>query len=122
MLRCQELLAYKKGFTLAMKIFEISKSFPKDKTYSLTDQIRRSTRSICANMTESYRERLYPTHLLSKLSDYDAENSETQTWIEFAYACNYISENQFNELNDGSLEVGRLINYMILNSKTFGSS
>tara|TARA_B100000809_G_scaffold233570_1_gene250373 strand:- start:1158 stop:1526 length:369 start_codon:yes stop_codon:yes gene_type:complete len=122
MLRFQKLLAYKKGFTLAMKIFEISKSFPRDKTYSLTGQIRRSSRSICANMAESYRERLYAKHFLNKLSDCDAENSETQTWIAFAYACNYISENPFNELNDGSLEVGRLINYMILNPKTFGSS
>ena len=77
----QDLLAYKKGFEIAMEIFEVSKSFPKEETYSLTDQIRRSSRSVCANIAESYRKRVYPKHFHSKLTDSDAENSETQTWF-----------------------------------------
>ncbi|WP_290697315.1 four helix bundle protein [Lacinutrix sp.] len=122
MLRYQDLLAYKKAFALAMSIFNISKTFLKEETYSLTNQVRRSSRSVCANMAESYRKRIYPKHFLSKLSDCDAENSKTQTWIEFAYACKYISEIQFQELTKESIEVGKLINYMMLNPKKFGSS
>ena len=72
-----QLLAFKKYFSLAMKIFEISKKFPKEEKYSLTDQIRRSLRSVSANISEAYRKRLYPKHFISKLSDSDAENSET---------------------------------------------
>lgn len=116
----QDLLAYKKGFEVAMEIFEVSKSFPKEETYSLTDQIRRSSRSVCANIAESYRKRVYPKHFHSKLTDSDAENSETQTWLEFAYACKYINENTFNELTEKNKEVGKLINYMLLNPTKFG--
>ena len=116
----QDLLAYKKGFEIAMEIFEVSKSFPKEETYSLTDQIRRSSRSVCANIAESYRKRVYPKHFHSKLTDCDAENSETQTWLEFAYACKYINENIFNELTEKNKEVGKLINYMLLNPAKFG--
>ena len=116
----QDLLAYKKGFEVAMEIFEVSKSFPKEETYSLTDQIRRSSRSVCANIAESYRKRVYPKHFHSKLTDCDAENSETQTWLEFAYACKYINENIFNELTEKNKEVGKLINYMLLNPAKFG--
>lgn len=120
-MKFQDLLAYKKGFDLAMKILDVSKSFPKEETYSLTDQIRRSSRSVCANMAEAYRKRLYPKHFISKLTDCDAENSETQTWLEFSLACNYISQEQFNELTDQNLEIGKLINYMIRNPEKFGS-
>ena len=116
----QDLLAYKKGFEVAMEIFEVSKSFPKEETYSLTDQIRRSSRSVCANIAESYRKRVYPKHFHSKLTDSDAENSETQTWLEFAFACKYINENTFIELTDKNKEVGKLINYMLLNPAKFG--
>ena len=116
----QDLLAYKKGFEIAMEIFEVSKLFPKEETYSLTDQIRRSSRSVCANIAESYRKRVYPKHFHSKLTDCDAENSETQTWLEFAYACKYINENIFNELTEKNKEVGKLINYMLLNPAKFG--
>ncbi|WP_178985714.1 four helix bundle protein [Winogradskyella helgolandensis] len=120
-MKFQDLLAYKKGFDLAMKILNVSKSFPKEETYSLTDQIRRSSRSVCANMAEAYRKRLYPKHFISKLTDCDAENSETQTWLEFSLASNYISTEQFNELTEQSIEVGKLINYMIRNPEKFGS-
>ncbi len=77
----KNLLAYKKGFDLSMKIQELSKSFPKEETYSLTDQIRRSSRSVCANIAEAYRKRRYKRHFISKLSDSDVENSETQVWL-----------------------------------------
>ena len=73
----KELIVYKKAFTLAMEIYEVSKSFPKEENYSLTDQIRRSSRSVCANLAEAYRKRLYERHFISKLTDSDAENSET---------------------------------------------
>ncbi len=90
-MKFQDLLAYQKSFSLAMKIFEITKSFPKEEMYSLTDQIRRSSRSVPANIAEGYRKRVYPKHFHSKLTDSDAENSETQVWLEFALKCNYIN-------------------------------
>ncbi len=80
----KKLLAYQKSFELAMFVFEISKSFPKEETYSLTDQIRRSSRSVSANIAEAYRKRIYPKHFISKLTDADGENSETSTWLDFA--------------------------------------
>lgn len=88
----KELLAYKKAFTLAMEIFHVSKSFPKEETYSLTDQIRRSSRSVCSNMAEAYRKRRYVNHFISKLTDCDRENSETSTWLDFVIECNYITK------------------------------
>ena len=95
-MRFQDLLAYQKSFSLAMKIFEITKSFPKEEMYSLTDQIRRSSRSVPANIAESYRKRVYPKNLHSKLTDCDAENSETQVWLEFAFNCNYLNAGKYN--------------------------
>ena len=119
-MKFQDLLAYKKSIDLAMNIFEISKKFPKEEVYSLTDQVRRSSRSVTANLAEAYRKRTYPKHFRSKLTDCDAENAETQVWIEFAYRCNYINENLYQELLNQSEEVGKLINYMILNPHKFG--
>jgi four helix bundle protein len=119
-MKFQDLLAYQKSFSLAMKIFEITKSFPKEEMYSLTDQIRRSSRSVPANISESYRKRVYPKNFHSKLTDSDAENSETQVWLEFSLKCNYINETIYNELLNESNEVGKLINYMILNPQKFG--
>ncbi|MBV7270193.1 four helix bundle protein [Winogradskyella luteola] len=121
-MKVQDLLAYKKGFNLAMEIYNISKSLPKEETYSLTDQVRRSSRSVCSNLSEAYRKRRYPKHFISKLTDADAENGETQTWLEFALACEYISTNQFDELYKASIEIAKLLNYMILNPEKFGSS
>ncbi|MEN9910127.1 MAG: hypothetical protein RLZZ540_3286 [Bacteroidota bacterium] len=119
-MRFQDLLAYKKSFALAMKIFEITQKFPKEETYSLTDQIRRSSRSVPVTIAEAYRKRIYPRHFHSKLTDSDSENSETQVWLEFAFACKYISETIYQELTSESLEIGKLINYMILNPEKFG--
>lgn len=88
----KDLLAYKKSFSLAMQIFEVSKGFPKEEKYSLTDQIRRSSRSLTVTVTEAYRKRIYPKNFLSKLTDGEAENSETQVWLDFAIACGYLEE------------------------------
>lgn len=118
----KELLAYKKSFELAMEIFEISKIFPKEEKYSLTDQIRRSSRSVSANIAESYRKRRYTNHFISKLTDSDAENSETNVWLEFALKCEYINQEKFDSLNTKSSEIGKLINYMINNPSKFGCS
>jgi len=118
----KELWAYKKGFQLAMKIYEISKSFPKEEKYSLTDQIRRSSRSTCANLAEAYRKRIYPKHFVMKLTDCDGENSETDVWLDFANECKYISEEQYASLHTECIEIGKLINFMINNPYKFGSS
>jgi four helix bundle protein len=115
------LLAYQKGFELAMEIFQLSKSFPKEEKYSLTDQIRRSTRSVCACIGESYRKRVYPAHFISKLSDSDMENSETQVWLDFAFECEYLNKENHEKLTEKVKEVGKLLNYMILNPEKFGS-
>ncbi len=117
----KDLLAFKKGFLLAMKIFEASKSFPSEEKYSLIDQIRRSSRSTCANIGEGYRKRRYPAHFISKLSDADMENTETQVWIEFSFSCGYISESTKTEWDQDSIEIGKLIGYMMANPEKFGS-
>ncbi|MBU3822685.1 four helix bundle protein [Flavobacteriaceae bacterium XHP0103] len=116
----KKLLAYQKAFDLAMLIFEISKTFPKEETYSLTDQVRRSSRSVCANISEAYRKRIYPKHFISKLTDADGENSETNTWLDFALACKYISNEDYVDLSEIGNEVGKLINFMINNPEKFG--
>ncbi|NEU09105.1 four helix bundle protein [Flavihumibacter sp. R14] len=115
----RDLLAYKKAFALAMGIFELTKSFPKEETYSLTDQIRRCSRSVNANLAEAYRKRRYPNHFISKLSDADTENGETQTWLEFALACQYISEEEYASLFNQSEEVAKLLSYMMNNPEKF---
>ncbi|KQB40201.1 S23 ribosomal protein [Flavobacterium daejeonense] len=103
-----------------MEIFNLSKSFPVEEKYSLTDQIRRSSRSVSANIAEAYRKRRYPNHFISKLTDSDAENSETNVWLEFALKCDYIDTETFSILNNKSVEIGKLINYMINNPDKFG--
>ena len=114
-----ELLAYQKGFSLAMEIFETTKSFPKEEKYSLTDQIRRSSRSVCANIGEGYRKRQYPAHFVSKMSDSDMENTETQVWLEFSLACGYIDRDTYTNFTEKSEEVGRLIFHMIKHPDKF---
>ncbi len=98
-IRHQDLNVYKSSFDLAMKIFDLSKRFPKEETYSLTDQIRRSSRSVCANIAEAWRKRRYEAAFISKLSDSEAEAAETQTWLEFAVACGYLSLEQGEDMN-----------------------
>ena len=111
----RDLLAYQKGFELAMEIFEISKAFPKEEKYSLTDQVRRSSRSVCSNFGEAYRKRRYQDHFMSKLSDSDMENTETQIWLDFAFSCKYIDEVTYKNLIEKSEEIGKLLYYMFEN-------
>ena len=118
----RDLLAYKKSFSLAMMIFQVSKHFPKEEKYSLTDQIRRSSRSVAVTITESYRKRVYPKNFLSKLTDAEAENSETQVWLDFSLECGYLNESSYNELTALNNEVGKLIYYMMNNPDKFCSS
>jgi four helix bundle protein len=116
----RELMGYKKAMDLSMEIFILSKSFPSEERYSLTDQVRRSSRSVCANMAEAYRKRRYTNHFISKLTDCDAENSETNVWLEFALKCGYITEEKYLFLTEKNTEIGKLINYMINNPEKFG--
>ena len=118
----RDLLAYKKSFALAMLIFDCSKKFPKEEKYSLTDQIRRSSRSVTVTLSEAYRKRIYPKNFLSKLTDTEAENTETQVWLDFALACNYLELLKYNELTNLNNEVGKLVYYMMNNPDKFGSS
>jgi len=94
----RDLEVYEKAFGAAMMIFECSKSFPKEETYSLTDQMRRSSRSVCANLAEAWRKRRYEASFVSKLSDCEAEAAETQTWIEFAVKSDYLDRDTANRL------------------------
>src|SRR5690606_30173189 len=119
-MKFQDLIAYKKGFQLSMKIFHLSKSFPREEKYSLTDQIRRSSRSVCANLADAYRKRSYQKSYAFKLTDIDAEISETQVWLEFALECEYIDKTTFDELTSESEEVGKLLNFIILIPEKFG--
>ena len=116
----KKLIAYQKSFDLGMAIYNVSKSFPKEETYSLTDQIRRSSRSVSANIAEAYRKRKYPRHYISKLTDSDGENSETSVRLDYAFACEYLNENLYKELTQENIEIGKLINFMINNPGKFG--
>jgi four helix bundle protein len=114
-----DLIIFKKAYQLSMDIFEMTKSFPSEEKYSLTDQIRRSSRSVCVNFGEAYRRRKYPAHFVSKLTDSDAENTETEIWLKFAFDCKYISEQMYKELCEKCAEVGRLLGHMILNPEKY---
>ena len=117
----KDLIVYKKAFALAMEIFEMTKSFPKEEKYSLIDQIRRSSRSVCANLGEGYRKRRYVAHFVAKTTDSDMENTETQVWLDFSFACKYITDEIYNDKQAKSEEVGRLLQDMIINPKKYGS-
>lgn len=111
--RVDELRVYRRGFEAAMRIFELSKLWPKEERYALTDQIRRSSRSVCANLAEAWRKRRYERHFVSKLSDADAEASETRTWLRFAKECGYLAEPEFEDLDRGYDWIcGGLVNMM----------
>src|SRR6187399_554241 len=105
----RDLDVFQLAFKSSMEIFETSKRFPKEETYSLTDQIRRSSRSVCANFAEAYRRRKYIAHFVSKLTDSDSENSETEVWIDFAFACKYISADEHLLLLTKNAEVGKIL-------------
>ena len=110
----KDLDVYNLAFKAAMNIFEMSKRFPKEETYSLTDQIRRSSRSVCGNLAEAFRKRKYPKALIAKLSDSEGESAETQTWLEFSNNCKYIKVDEYNALYEMYDNIiGKLVNMSI---------
>ena len=116
----KDLMAYIKAFQLANDIYDVSSRFPREEKYSLTDQIRRSSRSVCANLAEAYRKRDYPKHFFLKLTDCQGENSETLVWLDFALQYNYNTIDEYNRLIELNNEVGRLLTYMMNNPDKFG--
>lgn len=115
----KSLKVYQLSYKLAMEIYYLTKSFPKEEMYSLSDQIRRSSRSVCANIAEGYRKRKYPKHFSSKMTDADGECSETMVWLDFSKDCKYITEAKHKELHDQYLEVGRMLGSMATNPLKF---
>ena len=115
----RELEVYQLAFNTAMEIFEISKTFPVEEKYSLTDQIRRSSRSICTNLSEAWRKRRYKAVFINKISDAAQEAAETQTWLEFALKCNYISEEIFKRLDERYEHIYAMLNTMGRKADTF---
>ena len=115
----KDLMVYQKAYALAMEIFKLSKAWPLDEKYSLTDQIRRSSRSVCANLREAWAKRRYEAHFVSKLTDADGENSETDTWLDFARDCEYLSVEDHRRLTSECQEVGAMLGSMIKNPTSF---
>lgn len=115
----KDLKVYKLSFDLAMNIFQLSKEFPKEEKYALTDQIRRASRSVCANIAEAYRKRIYPKHFVSKLTDADGECSETLVWLEFSLHCEYLSKEKYDYLISQYSEVGKMLGSMMLHPEKF---
>ena len=115
----RDLVVYQKGFAASMQIFELSKQFPKEEVYSLTDQIRRSSRSVCANLAEAWRKRRYTKAFISKLSDSESEAAETQVWLEFAVDCHYIDRDEATVLYQTYNEILGTIVGMINHPETW---
>ncbi|MBI9085339.1 MAG: four helix bundle protein [Desulfobacterales bacterium] len=117
----KDLRVYKSAYTLSMEIFTLSKHWPAEEKFSLTDQIRRSSRSVCANLREAWAwaKRRYPAHFLSKLTDADGENSETGTWLDFALNCGYIQKMEQEHLSNECIHIGSMIGKMIRNPDPF---
>lgn len=115
----RDLIVYKKSRELQDEIFKLTRSFPKDETFSLTDQIRRSSRSIGANLAEAWAKRRYEKHFISKLTDSDGEQMETQHWIETALDCEYINQNTSKLLIEKCLEIGRMLGGMMAKADLF---
>ena len=115
----RDLEAYRQAFQHAMEIYEISKSFPHEERYSLTDQIRRSSRSVCSNLAEAWRKRRYKAVFKNKMTDAMQEASETQSWLEFCLACNYIDRQTFDALDSDYEKVIAMLNAMEKKSDTF---
>jgi four helix bundle protein len=114
-----ELQVYQKAYSLAMRIFEVSKRFPPEERYALTGQIRRSSRSVSMNLREAWAKRRYEAHFVSKLTDCDGENAETDTSLDFARDCNYISTAEHTDLTALNREVGSMLGSMIMNPAKF---
>jgi four helix bundle protein len=115
----RDLKVFQLAYKLAMGILEESKPFPKEERYSLTDQLRRSSRSVVANIAEGYRKRQYRNAFVSKLADADAEATETQVWLDFAMDCSYLSKEKHDELLCGYEEIGKMLKVMIDHPERF---
>jgi four helix bundle protein len=115
----KDLKVYRKGYELAMRVFELSKSFPPEERFALTSQIRRSSRSVCLNLREAWAKRRYEAHFISKLTDCDGENSETDSALDFAKDCRYITSAQHFELTTLCTEVGKMLGSMIKGPESF---
>src|SRR5213078_1752535 len=117
----KDLDVYKLAHEFAMEIFEITKRFPAEEKYALTNQIRRSSRSVCLNLREAWAKRRYEAHFASKLTDCDGENSETDSSLDFALSCGYISPTQHRELTERCAEIGRMLGGMLRKADSFTS-
>ena len=115
----KELTVYQKSYALAMQLFEVSKSFPKEEVFALIRQIRRSSRSVPMNLREAWAKRRYEAHFISKLTDCDGETNETDTSINFARDCGYISDTQHSELSQLNTEIGKMLGQMIKDPAPF---
>jgi four helix bundle protein len=115
----RDLVVYKKSRAVAKEIFEITKTFPKEEMYSLTDQVRRSSRSMGGQIAEAWAKRRYEKHFISKLTDADEEQLETQHWIDTAKDCGYLSPAQAAGINEKLAEVGKMLNSMITGAHRF---
>ena len=115
----KDLEVYKKAYEVAMRVFELSKHFPPEERFALTSQIQRSSRSVCLNLRESWAKRRYEAHFISKLTDCDGENSETDSSLDFAKDCMYINADQHAELTSLAGEVGKMLGSMIANPRSF---
>ena len=118
----RDLEVYKRQREVSKEVFRLSKGFPSEERFSLTDQIRRSSRSIGAQIAEAWGKRLYPKHFISKLTDADGEQLETQHWLMEALDCKYLSQSDFKNLNDKCEEIGRMLGSMIRKADSFASS
>jgi four helix bundle protein len=115
----RDLRVYQKAFAAAMEIFELTRTFPREEAYSLTDQIRRSSRSVCSNLAEAWRKRRYKAAFISKLSDSESEAAETQVWIEFAVKCRYLDPSRAKTLYQAYDDVLRTLVGMITHPETW---
>jgi len=115
----KDLNVYQEAFSLAMEICKISKSWPAEEKYSLTDQIRRSSRSTCANLREAWAKRRYEANFVSKLTDCDGEKTETDTWLDFAKECGYLPLDTYARLLESCQNVGRMLGAMLKNPDPF---
>jgi four helix bundle protein len=118
----KDLTVYKKAYELAMRVFELSKNFPAEEKFALTGQIRRSSRSVCLNLREAWAKRRYEAHFVSKLTDCDGENSETDFSLDFARDCRYITAELHKEVASLCLEVGKMLGSMIKTPRAFLTS
>jgi four helix bundle protein len=115
----KDLKVYKAAYQLAMKVFELSQRFPPEERFALTGQIRRSSRSVCLNLREAWAKRRYEAHFVSKLTDCDGENSETDSSLDFAKDCRYITGDQHNDLTTLCADIGKMLGSMIRNPQGF---